>query len=78
MRSYLYLALTLVCLLTLKVTAQTSGGAASYCQRGFEQFQKGDLDAAIADFTTAVTFDPGYVPGVSESRHSLVSLGPTG
>ncbi len=50
-----------VCLLTLNVTAQTSRDAASYCQRGFEQFQRGDLDAAIADFTTAVTFDPSYV-----------------
>ena len=60
MRAHMYLVLTLVCLLTLNVTAQTSKAAASYGQRGFEKFQRGDLDAAINDFTTAVAFDPNY------------------
>jgi Tfp pilus assembly protein PilF len=60
MLTHAHLALTLVCLLTLNTPAQTPKAAVSYCQRGVEEFQKGDLDAAIADFTTAVTFDPGY------------------
>jgi Tfp pilus assembly protein PilF len=55
-----YLALILLYLLTLNVSAQTSKSAVAYCQRGFEEFQKGDLDAAIADFTTALKFDPSY------------------
>ena len=60
MRTYSLLVSMLLLLATPPSQGQTSQSAQSYFSRAADSYKKGNLDAAIADFGVALTFDPKW------------------